>query len=360
MIDILDILETCLQEIENGADVDAVLRSHPHLAAELRPILNASLMARAHGAAVADPSPEAVRRGRAKVLQHAAQMREAKVAPRKRAIPIFQRLAIAFTLATLFLSSGTGLVRASSSALPGENLYPVKLTWENLRLFFAFNQGVRETLVHSFRNERLHEVNELLLSGRHETIQFAGIYMEVNGVTYVSGIRVTILDTSLLPPSTLQNGAAVIVNGHTNAQGFVDVDTIELLLDGTFVPVGEPVEVGTEDEANSHDKSGRQLDDDNDDNDNASAEGQNENSAGNETESPDDLDNRNENRSNDNVSNDDSNTNNSDNDKSDDNSGKSEDNSGSSGGDDNSGSGGGDDGGGGDDDGGGDDGSDDD
>ena len=183
-------------------------------------------------------SPEAVRRGRAKVLQQAAQMREAKVAPRKRMIPVLQRLAISFTLTALFLSSGTGLVSASSSALPGENLYPVKLTWENIRLFFTFNEEYRETLEHSFENERLHEVNELLVEGRDETIQFAGVYMDVNGVAYVSGIHIVILDTSILPTAPLSNGVAVVVTGHTNAQGFVDVESIELLPAGTVVPVG--------------------------------------------------------------------------------------------------------------------------
>jgi hypothetical protein len=252
MSDIFDVLETCLRDMENGADVESVLAAHPHFAAELRPLLHASLAARARGMAMSEPSPEAVRRGRAMVLQHAAQMREAKVTPRKRFIPAFQRLAIAFVLATLFLFSGTGLVRASSTALPGENLYPVKLTWENLRLFFAFDEQSRKVLEHSFRNERLHEVNELLMEGRHETIRFAGIYMEVNGVTYVSGVQVVILDTSILPTEVLQSGVAVIVTGHTNAQGFVDVDAIELLPAGSFVPVGEPVEVETEQESNDN------------------------------------------------------------------------------------------------------------
>lgn len=240
MSELFDVLEICLNELEAGADMESVLARYPGLAAELRPILKASAMARSISAP--QPSPEAVKRGRAKLLQHAAQMREAKLAPRKRMIPAFQRLAIAFTLAALFLTSGTGLVSASSSALPGENLYPVKLTWENVRLFFAFNEETRETLEYSFENERLNEVNELLAEGRDETIQFAGVYMEANGVTSVSGVRVVILDTSILPVEPLSNGAAVLVIGHTNAQGFVDVESIELLPAGSVVPTAEPVE----------------------------------------------------------------------------------------------------------------------
>jgi hypothetical protein len=245
MNDIFDVLETCLREIENGAEMETVLARRPDFAAELRPILMASAMARSLSAPA--PSPEAVRRGRAKVLQRAAQMRETKSAPRsRRAIPFFQRLAIALTLTAIFLTSGTGLVSASSSALPGEKLYPVKLTWENVRLFFTFDAEVRESLEHSFENERLHEVSELILEGRHETIRFDGVYMEVNGVTYVAGIRVVILDASALPPEPLINGVAVAVTGHTNAEGFVEAETIELLPVGTVVPTGEPPEIKEE------------------------------------------------------------------------------------------------------------------
>ncbi|MBI5953301.1 MAG: hypothetical protein HY865_16725 [Chloroflexi bacterium] len=248
MNDIFDILEICLQEIENGAEMETVLARHPDFAAELRPILMASIMARS--LSVPAPSPEAVRRGRAKVLQHAALMRETKSAPRsRRAIPFFQRFAIAFTLAAVFLAGGTGLVSASASALPGENLYPVKLTWENVRLFFTLDKEARKALEYTFEIERLHEVNELLAEGWHEVIQFVGIYTEENGVIDVSGVRIVILDTSVLPAEPLSNGAAVLVTGRTNADGFVEVESIELLPEGTSVPAGMPVEIEAEPDA---------------------------------------------------------------------------------------------------------------
>ncbi len=233
--------------------MESVLSRYPDLASELRPILKASINARMRSMAVSGPSLEVARRGRAKLLQRASEMREAKFAPRKRVIPFFQRLAISFTLTALFLASGTGLVGASSSALPGENLYPVKLTWENLRLFFTFDHEAHELLEHAFENERLHEINELLAEGRHETIQFTGVYTEANGQTYVSGVRIVILDTTVLPADKLLNGAAVIVTGHTNAEGFVDVESIELLPAGTIVPVGPPLQVEMQKNENGND-----------------------------------------------------------------------------------------------------------
>lgn len=57
-----DALEICLREIENGVTLENVLARFPDLAAELRPILKASVKARTLNVASA-PSPEAIRRG---------------------------------------------------------------------------------------------------------------------------------------------------------------------------------------------------------------------------------------------------------------------------------------------------------
>lgn len=258
MNNIYDILEICLQELENGADLNAVLARYPDLANELRPILKASIMARTK--AMPAPSPDVIRRGRSKLLQHASEMREVKSAPRKRMIPMFQRFAISLTLATVFLASGTGLVGASSSALPGENLYPVKRTWEDMRLFFTFNPEHKGLLESEFESERLNEVSELLTEGRHESIQYAGLFRQVNGVMYVSGVKVLVPDNLQVPA----DGAAVIIVGRTNAQRFVEIESIVLLPDGESVPVGEPVEElesgsnsgsGSKDGANSNSNS---------------------------------------------------------------------------------------------------------
>lgn len=242
MTNLFDALEFCLREIESGGDLETALARFPEYARELRPILKTALKARSM--ASAEPSAEAVRRSRSRVMQHAAEMRESKIAPRRRIIPAFQRWAIAFALAAVFLMSGNGLLSASASALPGERLYPVKRGWESIRLFFIFDSEARELLEHEFENERLHEVNELLAEGRHEVIEFAGVFMQVNGVSYVSGLQV-ILPPEIQAPA---NGSAVIVSGQTNAQGFIEIISLEILPEGSDVPPGFPIEVETESE----------------------------------------------------------------------------------------------------------------
>ncbi len=248
MTKLFDVLEICLQEMERGADINSVLTRFPEHAAELRPILQTA--AKARSMTSAEPSPDVVRRSRAKVMQRAAELREAKSAPRRRVIPVFSRLAISFALTALFLASGAGLVNASASALPGVNLYPVKRGWESIRLFFIFDTQLRNMLEDEYENERLHEVNELLAEGRHEVIQFAGVYMQVNGVDYVSGLKVILPEGMQVPA----NGDAMIVTGRTNTQGFIEISGIEMLPAGSVVPLGSPIEVEVESESESEEE----------------------------------------------------------------------------------------------------------
>ena len=243
MTNLFDALEFCLREMEEGGNMETALSRFPEFAEELRPILETSIKAQAMAAP--EPAPDVVRRSRARVLQRAAELRESKVAPRsapRRVIPVFQRLALSFALVAVFLMSGGGLLSASASALPGEQLYPVKRGWENVRLFFIFDTQARSLLEHEFENERLHEANELILEGRHEIIQFAGVFMQVNGLSYVSGLQITLPATIPVPA----NGDAVVISGRTNSQGFVEVVNLEILPAGSVVPVGKPIEMETE------------------------------------------------------------------------------------------------------------------
>lgn len=247
-------LEVCLKALETGVNIESVLKLYPHLADGLRPLLEASLQAQS----LATPSvPEAaLQRGRARVLQHAAEMREA--APKKRrrrSMFAFPRLATSLAIAVIFLLSGTGLVSASSGALPGDNLYPVKRSWEDLRLLFIFSPEEREGLESEFEQERLDEISELLTQGRHEPIALKGLVTAQSNDTWkVSGITVMITSTSQLPADTIAIGTPVIVIGHTNAQGFVEVDTLEILSPGASLPPLEPsfLESSVEEESQEH------------------------------------------------------------------------------------------------------------
>jgi uncharacterized membrane protein YgcG len=236
MNDMYDVLETCLQEIENGADVDTVLFRYPEHAEELRPILEASVLAKS--LASPEPSVDVTRRGRARILHRAAQMREAKASPSRRlwSVPLRRAFVSLAMIAVLFISS-TGLVHASSTTLPGDNLYPVKRTWEDVRVLFAFNTQVRTALEVEHENERLNELNELFAEGRSEKVDFAGTLMSQSGnVWLVSNVSVQISSQTDLGGQPMTTGSAIRVRGFTQADDTVLAERVELLPAGIPLP----------------------------------------------------------------------------------------------------------------------------
>jgi hypothetical protein len=235
-----DALEICLRDMQAGADLETCLRRFPDLADELRPALEASLAARTL-TLKALPAAAIQQRGRARLLQHAAEMRESQRAINGRSIRSLRMVAVSLVLVAIFLMSGTGLVRASSGALPGDQLYPVKRTWEDVRLWFVFNPEAREQLESKYERERIDEIDELFAEGRNAQVAFSGVVKLQNPDRWlVSGVSVGITSQTQLPSEPIGLNANVMVSGHTNASGYIDADSIQLLPPGAIVPLNEP------------------------------------------------------------------------------------------------------------------------
>ncbi len=247
-MNVYDVLEICLNEIEHGADMDTVIFRYPEFADKLRPILETSVKAKAM--AVPVPSQEVVRRNRAKLLQHAAEMREAKAAPishRVWSVPLRRALVSLMVVAVLFMSS-TGLVRASSNTLPGDNLYPVKRTWEDMLVFFTFNADERQALELEHENERLEELHELFAEGRSAEVDFAGYVTRQSGTEWrVSGITIFISSETQLPDPQVDVGAAVRVHGRVQSGGVAAMQ-VELLPPDSKLPEAQDDELEIEEE----------------------------------------------------------------------------------------------------------------
>jgi len=235
--DMYEALEVCLKEIEDGAEIETVLLRFPEFAEELHPILDASMNARALSAP--GPSAEIVKRNRAKVLQRASELREADARPRLR-IPWFapvRRLASTLAIVILVFISGTSLVGAASTSLPGDNLYPVKLSWERLQLFFLFDEAARDNLEVEYENERVEELQELFADKRSAEVSFNGLLTRQNGNEWlVAGIRVVIEPQADLPAEPVPLNSAVRVYGSTQIDGSVLATRVELLPPGAKLP----------------------------------------------------------------------------------------------------------------------------
>jgi hypothetical protein len=248
MNDLYEVLEICLQEIERGENIEAVLFRYPEYADELRPILEGALNARSM--AITAPSAEVVRRNRARVLQDAAQMREreaqAKSSSRRIWFVSLRRVAVTLVVVAMLFVSGTGLVRAASTTLPGDNLYPVKRTWEDMLVLFTFNLQQREALEVEHENERLQELREVFAAGRFAEVEFSGVATSQSGNEWViAGIPVMISDQTEVRDGPLAIGSAVRVKGHTQADGVVLAERVRLLDPGEKLP--SEVEIERED-----------------------------------------------------------------------------------------------------------------
>jgi hypothetical protein len=236
MNNLYDVLEVCLQELENGADLETVLFRHPDLADELRPILETAVKARSHP--VSGPSAEVVRRNRARVLQHAAQLREGQAQSSRRlwTVPLRRMLVSLAVIVALFVS-GTGLVQASSTTIPGDNLYPVKRTWEDIRLLFTFDAQLRESLEIEHENERHEELYELFAEGRSAKVDFAGtVTRQTGNLWVVSKVPVVISPRTELRDGQVQVGDAIRVRGFTQVDGSVLAERVDILSEGTPLP----------------------------------------------------------------------------------------------------------------------------
>ena len=239
-----EVLEICIRAIETGADLESVLKLYPQMEDELRPILET--MQRAKSLSVPAIPEASIQRSRARVLKHAAEMRVSTPKPRRTRL-MFTRFATSMALALVFLLGGTGIVGASSGALPGDNLYPVKRRWEEVRLLFAFSPEGREELESKYEQERLNEVDILLNEGREETIAFYGIVTAQNGDYWlVSGVPVQLTPKTQLPVAAVVVGAPVTVVGRTNGQGFIEAQMVGALESGVSLPPFQPTEFDDE------------------------------------------------------------------------------------------------------------------
>ena len=149
-----DILDRCIETARSGGDPEAILRDHPDLADDVRPLLAVATDVEAL------PAPAANRRHMMKVVAKAVSQPDGKAtSPRKARFSLFRHPALARAAAILIvvLLIGWGTVRASSSAIPGDFLYPIKLLTERVRYSLTVNpQGQAELLI-TFSDERLQE-----------------------------------------------------------------------------------------------------------------------------------------------------------------------------------------------------------
>jgi hypothetical protein len=174
-----EILDDCITRLQSGDDgIKALRHDFPHQAQELAPLAE---IARQLSSGLHAPAASAdfARNSKIRLLNRlrAAQTPTKAAKPRMlatkqlswRPARAIATLLIAFAL----LLTSTGVARASSDALPGDVLYPVKRGVEEIRLAVTFNESGDAELLNAFTTERVDEIEALILAGRDEYLDDA-------------------------------------------------------------------------------------------------------------------------------------------------------------------------------------------
>jgi hypothetical protein len=218
-------LEICLQILEKGGTLEDCLARFPSLASDLRPFLESAQTVR--GLDSTPVSVNAITRGRVRVLNRAAQLRKN---PAPRAIfPFVLRLATTSLLVITIISiTGNGLIGASANAIPGDALYPVKRSVEDIRLKLAPDVKDKATIQKEFSSRRIKETEILLSEKRIETVEFEGqVSDQLPDGWLVAGIPVRMTGQTIIE-GELSVGVQVEVQGHTQSDGSVLAELIKV------------------------------------------------------------------------------------------------------------------------------------
>lgn len=211
-------LEVCLQNVKAGANLEQALASYPRWADELRPLVESAIAAQKH----TPPQPAAENaqaHSRAGFLQVSQRMLPQH--ERRWMGELGRFLLGIFVVAALAGLLIGGIVWVSSSALPGDLLYPIKRYSESIQLKFISNPAQHLALELAFDGERVEEIQALTRNSRPaRDISFTG-YLSQPGFTewLVGDIQVTI-------PANAQLVGELHIGYFVNVQG-------DLLADGT-------------------------------------------------------------------------------------------------------------------------------
>jgi hypothetical protein len=222
------ILEDCLKRILAGSSIEECLADYPAQAEALKPLL--LVTSRVRKIARPQARPEAVQAGLERVMKAMSTNNIAQGIPSQpisktwfsryieRIITILRtilfgkenkgmkfalRLAIDFMV--ILVIGGVFAVNASASSLPGDTLYGVKRTWEEVRLNLTLNDPTRLELQNQFQQLRLDEVREMIRLGKAGWVDFEGqLESMTTNEWLVSGILLQ------MPANTIVEGNPVI------------------------------------------------------------------------------------------------------------------------------------------------------
>ena len=163
-----NIFNECLEHLLTGQEtIEQCLQRYPAYAKELEPLLRTVVLMHK----VADVKPSEEFRARAR-YQMQLKMAQAE-SPKKRMTRVMPRWAVAVCTAMLVFVLGGSAVLASKKVMPGNLLYAVKLTTENLQVRLAGSEESKTELYVAMSNERIAEMDWMVNNNKTQNLQAA-------------------------------------------------------------------------------------------------------------------------------------------------------------------------------------------
>jgi hypothetical protein len=168
-----EILDECIERVGRGETVDVCVADYPEFAIELRDELEAAVLFQ--GAFDYQPSSDAKRAARLRMFEALERRQNRRfrfrIALPKSLFATGTRIAATAAVAVVALvTSGTGTVFAAQSANPGDLLYGIKRTGEQVQLAFAFSETREADVLDSLIERRIEELNVVTEEGREEFV----------------------------------------------------------------------------------------------------------------------------------------------------------------------------------------------
>jgi hypothetical protein len=220
-----DALENCLQRMQQGETLESVLAHYPGLETDLRPLLEAAVLARSTSR---ESLPTGVlARQRSRGLALAADLRQGKN-PLLVLGRFWRSVIMVLAVVVVLVISTNNLLNASARSLPGDTLYPLKRSVESTQLRLVSDPVKKLELEHTFSQRRVDETKSLISEDRVEDVEFTGVVLsQSDGEWLISGITVVVTSQTEIEKG-INVGDEIEVNGSTNSAG--DVVAISLRL----------------------------------------------------------------------------------------------------------------------------------
>ncbi len=200
------VLAQCVEDIlRQHRTLDECLKTYPHYAAQLKPLLLAGMMTSRLKAP--QFSSQAVN---VLEMRLRSQMKRQKPLSKRRTGLSYgmSRLAAVLVIALLLaFGSGAGLVAASSNSIPGDPLYGLKRLWEAIVLALSPLTEPQDTLWQHIAETRLDEVERLATDGKLNETALVDFY---GALYHLSGFSNAENDPKIM--KLMQNTASALVN----------------------------------------------------------------------------------------------------------------------------------------------------